>query len=415
MCLRGPHPRSDRGGSFDASWIRFGGVSRVNENARVERCLIDGARGVEARVAEFVAQELPGQPTSIVLCGAGVLGRSILREMRCAGLEPRAFADNAPALAGTVIDGVPVMSVPDAVATHRGAAFVTTVYNPSAIARQLQGLGVRPSSTRALLLAHPDSMAPHCAMGGPDAVLQDASGAIAGGTLWADEASRVEYEHQIRWQLLLPSPALPASATGDIYFPPDIVRLGTSECFVDCGAFDGDSIRAFLQRSAQTFERIDAIEPDPANQAKLRQWLGAIDPGLAQRIVVHPFAAGAKHGTLRFASGAGAGSTITDNGDVEVSVAPLDEILAANPPSFVKVDVEGAEHDVIAGARSIIAQHAPVLAIVLYHRASDLWTIPLALRALRPDYRLYLRRYAEDCWETVCYAVPAHRCVAPAE
>ena len=84
---------------------------------------------------------------------------------------------------------------------------------------------------------------------------------------------------------------------------------------------------------------------------------------------------------------------------------PLDEELDNTCPSYLKVDVEGAELDVLAGARRLIAEHAPTLAIVLYHHMADLWTVPLAIKQIRPDYELYLRRYAEDCWETVCYAV----------
>jgi hypothetical protein len=26
-----------------------------------------------------------------------------------------------------------------------------------------------------------------------------------------------------------------------------------------------------------------------------------------------------------------------------------------------------------------------------------------------PDYRIFLRRYAEECWETVYYAIPPER------
>ena len=61
------------------------------------------------------------------------------------------------------------------------------------------------------------------------------------------------------------------------------------------------------------------------------------------------------------------------------------------------------------GAPTRLKQHLPVLAISLYHHASDLWTIPNFLKALVPEYHLFLRRYAEDCWELVLYAVPASR------
>ena len=77
----------------------------------------------------------------LVLCGAGHLGRVALPGVRAAGIEPVAFCDNNPNLHGTWIDGVPVLS-PGAVALHGGdAAFLVTVYHPSAFRQQLVELG----------------------------------------------------------------------------------------------------------------------------------------------------------------------------------------------------------------------------------------------------------------------------------
>jgi hypothetical protein len=73
------------------------------------------------------------------------------------------------------------------------------------------------------------------------------------------------------------------------------------------------------------------------------------------------------------------------------------------------MDIEGSEPDALAGARTVIARHAPVLAVCLYHRQADLWQIPLQIRAMNDSYRLHLRRYSDDCWEQVCYAIPPER------
>jgi hypothetical protein len=75
------------------------------------------------------------------------------------------------------------------------------------------------------------------------------------------------------------------------------------------------------------------------------------------------------------------------------------------------MDVEGAEPEALAGARETIRQHAPVLAICLYHRQSDLWEIPLQVREMTDRYSFYLRRYSDDCWEQVLYAIPKERVI----
>ena len=80
-----------------------------------------------------------------------------------------------------------------------------------------------------------------------------------------------------------------------------------------------------------------------------------------------------------------------------------------NPPTYIKMDIEGAELEALWGARRILKEHSPVLAICAYHTSDHLWQIPLLIHAIQPDYKLYLRRYAEGAFELVWYAVPPDR------
>jgi FkbM family methyltransferase len=359
----------------------------------------------DARAEQLIARELPNGNQALVLCGAGWLGRKMLDGLRRNGVTPLAFADNDRRLHGQSIDGVPVKSVGDAVRELSQATFVITAYNPSELSAQLRSLGVVPASSRALAFANASTLLPQNAIDLPSTVLRDADDVLAAANLWADEESKAVYEHLLRWHLLLAPPARAASPGRDTYFPPSIVHLSDDEQFVDCGAFDGDSVRGFLELTGGRFSRIDAMEPDPDNLRKLRSFIATLPVEDQQRIYVHPVAVGRERRTLRFRHGVGPASTIAEEGEYDVACVSLDEELAAAAPTYVKVDVEGAEPDVIRGAAHLITKHAPTMAVVLYHRTSDMWTIPLALRQLRSDYRLYLRRYAEDCWETVCHAV----------
>jgi hypothetical protein len=49
------------------------------------------------------------------------------------------------------------------------------------------------------------------------------------------------------------------------------------------------------------------------------------------------------------------------------------------------------------------------MAICLYHRQSDVWSIPLQIRKMTDGYSYFLRRYSNDCWEQVLYAIPHNR------
>jgi len=199
-------------------------------------------------------------------------------------------------------------------------------------------------------------------------------------------------------------PHCPAQET---YFPSDIFNLGEDEVFVDCGAFGGDSIREFLARTGGNFKQIVAIEPDAANYERL---VGALSVLNADKIKCVQQALGERNDEVRFnalgtiASGIGEGISA-------VKSVILDEILVGMEPSFIKMDIEGAELMALRGAAGILRTHRPILAICLYHAAEDLWEIPLWLKALVPEYQLFLRRYSDECWETVCYAVPRNRSV----
>jgi hypothetical protein len=86
----------------------------------------------------------------------------------------------------------------------------------------------------------------------------------------------------------------------------------------------------------------------------------------------------------------------------------LDAALDGITPSYLKFDIEGAEPEALEGARRIIAGNGPVIAVCVYHAQDHLWRLPLAIQALQPDYRFFLKPY-KQVWELVCYAVPAER------
>src|SRR5512136_2324383 len=65
---------------------------------------------------------------SLVLFGAGGLGRKTLAGLRRMDISPLAFSDNNPALWGQEIDGVPILAPEDAAARFGdSAAFVVTI------------------------------------------------------------------------------------------------------------------------------------------------------------------------------------------------------------------------------------------------------------------------------------------------
>ena len=73
--------------------------------------------------------------------------------------------------------------------------------------------------------------------------------------------------------------------------------------------------------------------------------------------------------------------------------------------TYIVIDIEGAEHNALLGARQTIARWKPKMAVCVYHRREDLFDVPLLLKSFAPTYKFYLRHYTSNQTETVLYAV----------
>lgn len=72
---------------------------------------------------------------------------------------------------------------------------------------------------------------------------------------------------------------------------------------------------------------------------------------------------------------------------------------------FIKMDIEGAEYEVLQGANRTIKQYSPKLAISLYHSIQDFNRIPKLIKSINPDYKLFLSHATIHAEETVLFAI----------
>lgn len=375
------------------------------------------ARAVERERSAFErASEFDYKP--IVLFGAGNLGRKTLAGLRKIGIEPLAFADSNPRLWNTMVDDLKVLP-PEQAAHLYGmtSVFVITIWTGDGYDRmgdrekQLHALGCRHvTHFIALFWKYPETFLPHYAVDLPHKVHDNADEVMKASQVWSDTTSRYEYLAQVRWRLFSDFACLPNPVRHATYFPPDLCEIQEDEIFVDCGAFDGDTIKSFLLQTKTYSGGIYAFEADPLNFAKLDQTVSTLPKNGS--VSIQNAAVGAFNGAVSFCASANEASYVAaTGGNATVKCVALDAALRDANPTYIKMDIEGAEIDALAGGAQVIKRCSPVLAICSYHRQDHLWKIPLLIRSINPGYRFFLRPHLLEVWDLVCYAIPPNRLV----
>ena len=200
------------------------------------------------------------------------------------------------------------------------------------------------------------------------------------------------------------------SPVEDMYFP-DFFNYSQDEIFVDAGAFDAKDTLRFLRKRQYRFKACHLFEIAPANVATIERALdelGGLE--LRQRIHVVPQGLWDQKGCLQFCSEglyafvaaiqAPAASTASASGVCDV----IDLDSAIDSATLIKFEIEGAEMRALHGARRILTQRRPKLAISAYHLSNDIFDIIEYLRGLDLGYKFRVRHHWGSDIRTLIYA-----------
>lgn len=185
--------------------------------------------------------------------------------------------------------------------------------------------------------------------------------------------------------------AKPLEQYFDLGFP-----LDGNEVFVDAGVYDGASSISFAKKVNGKYRGIYAFEPDEksfvrseCNFKKANLDVTIVERGLwnckdSLILSLHPT------GNSKIAIN----QSISQH-HKSISVTTLDDYFKdkEDKPTFIKMDIEGAELNALIGGEKIIREYKPKLAICVYHKPEDMLQIPQLLVSYRPDYKIFMRKY----------------------
>lgn len=181
------------------------------------------------------------------------------------------------------------------------------------------------------------------------------------------------------------------------------------KCFVDCGAYTGDTIEQAFDFYSDTLTDVIAFEPDKSNTALLIERIENNNIPSEKLSLVNKGAW--KEKDVLYFSSSDSSSNISDDGDIKVEVDSIDNIVPLNKKvDYIKMDIEGSEKEALIGASRTISICEPIMAVCVYHRPEDIFELfETILNIIRDkNYRYYLRYHGPDLRELVLYAIPVY-------
>lgn len=218
-------------------------------------------------------------------------------------------------------------------------------------------------------------------------------------SLLADEKSKKTFENVIKFKI-----SGKVEYLFEVYESQDevfenIIKLSDDETMLDLGAYDGDTLKYFLEKTDGEYKKIVALEPDQKNFHKLVKAAENLhDVSLINKGVW------SENTFLNFEKAAGRQSKISSSGNRQIEVISVDSLK--EDFSFIKMDVEGSEKKALLGAEKTIRKNLPKLYVCAYHRNEDIFELPLLINSFDERYEFYFRQHKYiPAWESNFYAV----------
>jgi FkbM family methyltransferase len=351
---------------------------------------------------------------TILLFGAGSAGIGFLLALRKYGINPIAFLDNDSAKQGRQLEGLPVYSPASLSPDIKRDALVIFCINtdgkrfninwsstlrngsPDDLVENMYQLGYKNIVYYSYfwrcydLFCGEEFPLPSCS--DIPAILENKDTVLEAYNLFTDDVSKEIFLRYLSFRLLNREIEIPTTPFEKKYFFHSFLPSPSYKCFVDGGAFNGNTLIRFLSSTSRDFSAYYGFEPDAELFKELKAVVQNEHNDIQEKLHLYQNALFNKTAVLPLYSLGGPGTLVHPSGLDTTQAVTLDSIDFTYPPTYIKLNVEGCEYAAIEGGKKVIESSRPVMSIRLL-KIRNLWEIPLLLKRLYTKYRFYLRSY----------------------
>ena len=217
--------------------------------------------------------------------------------------------------------------------------------------------------------------------------------------LLADDFSKKIFEGYVNFQFggrieILKEIEIPED---EIY--ENVLKFNNNETFIDIGAYRGDTVENFVKRTNGNYKKIVAAEPDYKTYQKLIKNCENLNNFASFNAAITDF-----DGEIGFSSLAGRQSAI--GGENMIKSLSLPTLCKNCEPTFIKIDSEGCELEILKGGEEILKKFKPKMNVAAYHKSEDIFKLPILIKSINPEYKIHLRHHPYiPAWDTLFYCI----------
>lgn len=183
----------------------------------------------------------------------------------------------------------------------------------------------------------------------------------------------------------------------------DIFEVEGDSVIFDIGAWKGDTAY-FFSKKCNDNAKIYAFEPDKNAYDVLNVMKDKYE---LNNVIVENVLFSNKNEIVDFVS------MIPNTPIVKMNSITVDEFTAKNNIEridYLKMDVEGAEMNILKGSVNTIKKFRPSMAIAIYHGGElfmeDFYKVPVFIKEITENYEYYIRTFSPWGGETVLFCIP---------